>query len=79
MASSRVMAASELLEQIVALARQRSEGERAERIERFLRQFYRRVPPDDLAGRSVEDLYFSALGMLNALAQREPGSDKLRV
>jgi glutamate dehydrogenase len=79
MASGRFAIASDLVERIVALARSRSEGTRAEQIELFVRHYYRRVPLDDLEGRSVEDLYFSALGLLNFMRQREPGTDKLRV
>ncbi len=79
MASGRVAVGSELVEQVVALGRTRSEGERADTIEQFLRQYYRRVPHEDLSGRSIEDLHFSALGMLNYLGQREAGTDKLRV
>jgi len=69
----------DLIEQVVELARGRSEGERADEIEMFLRHYYRRLPAEDVGGRSTEDLYFSALGMLNFMREREAGRDNLRL
>ncbi len=79
MTPGKTPASIDLMDQVVSLARGRSEGERADEIELFLRQYYRRVPAEDVVGRSTEDLYFSALGMLNFMREREPHSDKLRL
>ena len=79
MASERRAADLERVEQVIELARARSEGARAREIELFLRQYYRRAAPDDLAGRSAEDLYFSALALLNFMREHKPGSDRIRV
>jgi glutamate dehydrogenase len=79
MTTPTMVAADDLLDRIVELARTRSEGARGDEIELFLRHYYRRLPAEDIQGRDTEDLYFSALGMLNFMRSRDPGLDKLRV
>lgn len=79
MTPGKTPASIDLMEQVVSMARGRSEGERADEIELFLRQYYRRVPAEDVAGRSTEDLYFSALGMLNFMRDRTSEHHKLRL
>jgi glutamate dehydrogenase len=51
----------------------------AEQAEEFVRQYYRWVPPEDLAGKSGLDLYGSALSHLNFARERTPGESKVRV
>jgi glutamate dehydrogenase len=53
-------------------------GEAAE-AEAFARQYYRWVPPDDLAERTPLDLYGAALSHYNHARQRMPGDAKVRV
>ena len=74
-----IVATDDLLDRIVELARPRSEGARGDEIELFLRHYYRRLPTENIQGRDAEDLYFSALGMLNFMRSRTTGHDKLRV
>ena len=79
MTTPSIVATDDLLDHIVELARSRSEGARGDEIELFLRHYYRRLPTEDIQGRDAEDLYFSALGMLNFMRSRTAGHDKLRV
>ena len=79
MTTPSIVATDDLLDRIVDLARTRSEGARGDEIELFLRHYYRRLPAEDIQGRDAEDLYFSALGMLNFLRSRAADHDKLRV
>ncbi len=79
MTTPSIVATDDLLDRIVELARSRSEGARGDEIELFLRHYYRRLPTEDIQGRDAEDLYFSALGMLNFMRSRTAGRDKLRV
>jgi len=72
-------AKNDLVEQILKLARQRVSSGELEQTELFLRQYYRRVPMEDLAGRGAEDLYFAALSMFNFIRQRALHEDKIRV
>ena len=46
---------------------------------RFIEQFYRGSPPDDLKTRSAEALYRAAAGAWEALQQRKPGAAKIVV
>ncbi|HYZ28264.1 MAG TPA: NAD-glutamate dehydrogenase [Thermoleophilaceae bacterium] len=47
--------------------------------EEFVRQYYRWVAPEDLAGKSGIDLYGAALSHLNFGRERKPGESKVRV
>jgi glutamate dehydrogenase len=47
--------------------------------EAFARQYYRWVPPEDLAERTPLDLYGAALSHFNHARQRTPGHAKVRV
>jgi glutamate dehydrogenase len=44
-----------------------------------VRQYYHRVPPDDLVGRSESDVYGAALAHWNFMHHRAPGEAKVRV
>ncbi|MPZ86696.1 MAG: NAD-glutamate dehydrogenase [Nitriliruptorales bacterium] len=72
---------AELIADAVALARQRLEAERADQVERFIRQYYRvgGVPPEDLAERAAGDLYGAALSHWSQARQRRPGEFKVKV
>ncbi|RMD62083.1 MAG: NAD-glutamate dehydrogenase, partial [Alphaproteobacteria bacterium] len=69
----------ELIGRVVEIAHRRLDPERALEAERFLRQFYAHVPPDDIAGESPDNLYGAALSMWNLGRKRKPGVAKIRV
>jgi glutamate dehydrogenase len=62
-----------------ALAADRLDGTRAGMAQRFLKQFYGRVPPADVLERQPEDLYGAALSLWQFAQARLPGRAKLRV
>ena len=70
---------SERLESVVAMARDRVGREIREQVERFVREYYRDVDPEDLAERPRADLYGAALSHWNFARRREPGVPRLRV
>jgi len=55
------------------LAQERLEGAHAARVAEFVRQYYERVAPDDLAGKDPRDLYGAALSHWQTGAGRGPG------
>jgi glutamate dehydrogenase len=55
------------------------DGDEATEAEAFARQYYRWVPPDDLAERTPLDLYGAALSHFNHVRHRLPGEAKVRV
>ena len=59
--------------------RERVDAEHAEQVEEFVRQYYRWVPPEDLAGRGNLDLYGAALSHWNLARRRTPGEPLVRV
>ena len=69
-----------LLEKVIERLRERL-GDAAQRAlaEPFVRQYYRGSAPEDLAGRSVLDLYGAALAHWNLALQRVPGAHLVRV
>jgi glutamate dehydrogenase len=69
----------EAVETAAALAAGRLKGERGEDVARFLRQFYGHVPPEDILGRSSDELYGAALSLWRFAETRPPGRAKLRV
>ncbi len=64
---------------VLALVRARIAGESREHIERFVREHFRGVDPDELADRLPEDLYGAALSHWNFAARRPVGSARVRV
>src|SRR5580698_3383410 len=68
-----------LLESVAERARERLPPAEAEQLAAFIRQFYRWVPPEDLAGRSAQDLYGAALTHWRLAQLRRPGSAAIRV
>jgi glutamate dehydrogenase len=59
--------------------REHLEDGEAANAEAFARQYYRWVPPDDLAERTPLDLYGAALSHFNHARLRSPGEAKVRV
>ncbi len=70
---------SELIDSVCAQARKKTSTEEAESFEAFVRQYYHWVPPDDLAGRSTENLFAVAAAHWRLAQQRQPGEAKVRV
>ena len=70
---------SERLEAVVAMARDRVGREIREDVERFVREYFRDVDPEDFAERSRADLYGAALSHWNFARRREPRVPRLRV
>ena len=70
---------SELIDRVCELIRSRLPEEKAERVEQFARQYYRWVPPEDLAGREVDDLYGATLAHFELASQRADGEVKVHV
>jgi len=70
---------AERLEAVVALVRKRApKAERAD-LEAFVRGYFRRVAPEDLAERAAEDLFGAALSHWDLARKRAPGTEQLRV
>ena len=69
----------ELTEQIVSRVHDRLNRDRAGTAERFVRQFYANVPPDDIIESSPDQLYSAALSIWQFAAQRRPGTARVRV
>ncbi|HLI10246.1 MAG TPA: NAD-glutamate dehydrogenase [Alphaproteobacteria bacterium] len=69
----------ELVGRVASLARERLPRGKSEWAERFLRQYYANVPPDDVAGAEIDQLYGAALAFFNFGRCRTPGQPKIRV
>ncbi|HYE52005.1 MAG TPA: NAD-glutamate dehydrogenase domain-containing protein, partial [Azospirillaceae bacterium] len=69
----------ELTEQVVGKVRDRLSREKAGLAERFVRQFYANVPPDDILRSSSDELYGAALAIWQFGAVRKPGQALVRV
>ena len=67
---------SPLIDAVVERVRERLPADEAEACAAFVRQYYRWVPPEDLAGRSALDLYGMALAHWRLLQQRPPGRSR---
>jgi glutamate dehydrogenase len=69
----------ELIESVCARVRERLGADEAPQAEEFVRQYYRRVPPGDLAELDPLDLYGAALAHWSFARRRRPGVPKVRV
>ncbi len=69
----------ELTEEVVRQVRERLGRSRGAAAERFVRQFYDNVPPDDIVQAPAEQLYGAALAMWQWGQGRAPGRASLRV
>src|SRR5512132_3482139 len=70
---------AELIDDVCSRVREKLRDDEAPQVEEFVRQYYRRVPPEDLVGRSELDVYGAALAHWNFLRRRAPGEAKVRV
>ncbi len=67
------------IEEVVALVRERIASDRRATVERFVREYFRQVAPEDLAERALADLYGAALSHFNYARKREPGEPRARI
>jgi len=79
MATKAEQAKNELIEQIAAAVKTRLDVKRATGVERFIRQFYANVPPDDILGDSPDNLFSAALALWNFGLVREADTAKVRI
>ena len=70
---------SERIDEVIRHFRDRLEGGGRDGAERFVRQFYDRVPPEDLLAESAEQLSGAALSFWKFAAARRAGEVKVRV
>jgi len=70
---------SALIESVCARVRERLGEDEAPQAEEFVRQYYRRVPREDLAELEPLDLYGAALAHWGFARQRKPGTAHVRV
>ena len=70
---------SALIESVCARIRERLGEEDAAHAEEFARQYYRGVPPEDLAGLDPLDVYGAVLAHWSFARHREPGTPSVRV
>ncbi|WP_417833385.1 NAD-glutamate dehydrogenase [Thalassospira xiamenensis] len=68
----------EVIDKVVEQIQQRLTGKMAKDAEAFVRLFYKDVPPDDMAGRSVDSLYGAAL-TLYKFAQKRPSANAAKI
>jgi glutamate dehydrogenase len=68
-----------LLDTVCTRVRAQLADDDAKRAESFVRQYYRWVAPEDLAGRSPLDVYGLALAHFNLARTRPTGTTKVRV
>ena len=69
---------SELIDRIAVSVRERLSENLGDEVERFVRFFYRHVPPSDMLYEEAEDLYGAAVGLWQFGAHRPSGSAKIR-
>ncbi len=70
---------SKLIDAIAKRLHDRLPDEEALRVERFVRQYYGEVAPEDLVGFSEDNLYGEAMAIWRYAQKRDPGSPKIRV
>jgi glutamate dehydrogenase len=68
-----------LVDVVCSRAHEKLADDEAAHVEEFVRQYYRRVPPDDVLGRSELDVYGAALAHWNFMRRRAPSEAKVRV
>ena len=70
---------AELIDTVCSRVRDRLPGEQGTPCESFVRQYYHRVPAEDLVARDPLDLYGAAVAQWNLAQQRAPGCAKVHV
>ena len=69
---------SEMIEQVAGFVGERLAKGKTADVERFVRQFYRHVPPEDIVAFQLDDLYGAGLSLWNFGGTRHPGQSKVR-
>ncbi len=70
---------ADLIDKVAGRALERLDRAGAANVERFIRQFYAHVPPDDILNEDPDNLYGAALSLWDLGQAREPGTAKVRV
>jgi glutamate dehydrogenase len=70
---------SALIESVCSRVRERLDADDAPQAEEFVRQYYRRVPTQDLVELDPVDVYGAALAHWTFARHRDPGTTKVRV
>ena len=70
---------STVIDSVCSRVRERLGADEAPQAEEFVRQYYRRVPPEDLAQLDPLDVYGAGLAHWSFARQRNPGTAKVRV
>jgi glutamate dehydrogenase len=79
MNEGKVPATPDRIAQVIALVRARLPADQHATLEAFVRAYYERVDPEDLAERDPADLFGAALSHWQFARKREPGTTKVRV
>ncbi|MCG8543920.1 MAG: NAD-glutamate dehydrogenase, partial [Alphaproteobacteria bacterium] len=69
---------NEQVDKVASIAQGKMTGEKATKAEYFIRQFYADVLEDDILGTDLEDLYGSALSLMQFGSSRPGGELKVR-
>jgi glutamate dehydrogenase len=72
-------AEAELIDTVCSLVHERLPGDQGGPCESFVRQYYQRVPAEDLVTRDPLDLYGAAVAHWNLARRRAPGQARVRV
>lgn len=70
---------AEIVDGVVALAKQRLDPAKGGMAERFTRLYFRNVPPHDVLREGTDTLYSVALGLLQFGGERRKGEVKIRI
>ena len=79
MAVRAAYAEAELIDTVCSRVRERLPGEQVSPCESFVRQYYHRVPAEDLIARDPLDLYGAAVALWNLAHQRARGRAKVHL
>lgn len=69
----------EIIERLVNYVMQKLPHDEASLVKNFVRQYYLCVSPEDLASRTLLDLYAAVISHWHYIYQRQPGEQKIRV
>ena len=69
----------DIIERVVAHARENLSEEKANLAQVFIRQYYNQVAPEELAEREITDLFGAAMAHLNFMEEFKSGAPKLRI
>ena len=68
----------ELVDGVIALAKERIAKDKRKEAENFIRQFYANIAPQDILSEEAEDLFGGALSIWSFGKSRDPGTTKIR-